>query len=532
MLRILLKKQLLELNQTFFYNRKKAKMRSKAGIIISILLYVLFMVGVIGGMFALFCISVCAPMAEAGMSWLYFAVFGLMAIMLGTFGSIFNTYSGLYQARDNDLLLSMPIPAKDILIARLLGVYFMGLMFSAVIMLPTIIVYWLVATFNVSVFMGGIVMLAVVSAIVLIFSCILGWVIAKINSKLKQKSFITVIVSLLFFAMYYFVCFRANALLQSLAANAVTLGGRIKGAAYPLYLFGKMGEGSKAAMLFWFSLSALLLLTEIYILSKTFIKLATATSSSAKSVYKAKRIAKKSPSRALFGKELARFTSSSSYMLNCGIGTIIMPIAAIVLLAKGSTFIPVLEKNFAANQAAIPVLFAAMTIAAASLNDITAPSISLEGRNLWIAQSLPIHPWQALKAKLNLQFAATLLPTAMMSCSAAAIINADAVGKLFTIVFPLLYVFMSACFGLFINLKSPNLTWTNETIPIKQSMSVMAAIFGGWIYTAAFVGLYFFIGYKIGAAAFFIAVSAVTLALAIILYQWLKTKGAMVFAKL
>ena len=61
------------------------------------------------------------------MGWLYFALMGLLAVLLGAFGSVFNTYSGLYLAKDNDLLLSMPIPVNTLMASRLLSVYLMGL---------------------------------------------------------------------------------------------------------------------------------------------------------------------------------------------------------------------------------------------------------------------------------------------------------------------------------------------------------------------------------------------------------------------
>ena len=77
------------------------------------------------------------------MGWLYFALMGLLAVFLGAFGSVFNTYASLYLAKDNDLLLSMPIPVRTMLLAsRLLGVYLMGLLYSGVVILPAVIVYW------------------------------------------------------------------------------------------------------------------------------------------------------------------------------------------------------------------------------------------------------------------------------------------------------------------------------------------------------------------------------------------------------
>lgn len=129
MLKTLLKKQLLELNYGFFYDQKKGKMRSKASSIVFIALYALLMIGFAGGMFGLFCTMVCGPLVEAGMGWFYFTIFGLFAIAMGVFGSVFNTYSGLYLAKDNDLLLSMPIPVRYLLTVRLAGVYLWGLCF-------------------------------------------------------------------------------------------------------------------------------------------------------------------------------------------------------------------------------------------------------------------------------------------------------------------------------------------------------------------------------------------------------------------
>jgi ABC-2 type transport system permease protein len=52
MLKILLKKQLYELNSSFFYDRKKGKARAKSTSILFIVLYALLMIVVIGGMFA------------------------------------------------------------------------------------------------------------------------------------------------------------------------------------------------------------------------------------------------------------------------------------------------------------------------------------------------------------------------------------------------------------------------------------------------------------------------------------------------
>lgn len=89
------------------------------------------------------------PMGAVEMDWMYFALMGFTSVFLGAFGSVFNTFSSLYLSKDNDLLLSMPIPVNAIMVSRLLSVYLMGLMYSASVILPAVllalsIVVWLV----------------------------------------------------------------------------------------------------------------------------------------------------------------------------------------------------------------------------------------------------------------------------------------------------------------------------------------------------------------------------------------------------
>ena len=57
---------------------------------------------------------------------------------------------------------------------------------------------------------------------------------------------------------------------------------------------------------------------------------------------------------------------------------------------------------------------------------------------------------------------------------------------------------MAACFyavlmaeiGLVLNLKIPNLHWTSEIIPLKQSAPVTIALLGGWLVIVALAGIY------------------------------------------
>ena len=78
-------------------------------------LLILYCVIVFGAMFGFLFYSMYAPFAELGMDWLYYSVAAMLSTMLCFVGSVFFTQSTLYEAKDNELLMSMPIPAPAIL---------------------------------------------------------------------------------------------------------------------------------------------------------------------------------------------------------------------------------------------------------------------------------------------------------------------------------------------------------------------------------------------------------------------------------
>lgn len=521
-----------EIFRSYFYDAKKNKKRSAVSTILFMVFFVVLMVGVMGGLFTWLSGTICEPLVSVGLGWMYFVLMGLLAIFLGAFGSVFNTYSGLYLSKDNDLLLALPIPVRSIMISRLLGVYLMGLMYSAVVIVPAIIVYWQNVPFTAGVFFGTLLLLIDISVIVLVLSCLLGWAVAKISTKLKSKSFITVLISLLFFAAYYFCYFKASLFIKKMLANAAVYGANIKGKAYPLYLFGRVGEGNLFAILIvTVVVFALLALTGL-ILSRSFLKIVTVTTNTKKAKYKEETARVKSGFGAMLAKEFGRFTSSANYMLNCGLGVLLLPAAGIWMLFRGQKTIHVLEAIFGERAGFSATLVCAAICMIGSMNDMAAPSVSLEGKNIWLPQSLPIAPWQVLKAKLSVQLILTGIPALFAVLCAAVILPCTLIEKAAVILVVVLYVMLSACFALYMGVKSPNLTWTNEIGPIKQSMSVMFAMFGGWAYAVALAGIYLIIGWKIGLIVYLGIVLLITLTLTVILYRWLKKQGAKLFANL
>ena len=104
--------------------------------------------------------------------------------------------------------------------------------------------------------------------------------------------------------------------------------------------------------------------------------------------------------------------------------------------------------------------------------------------------------------------------------------------KALLVIVTLLYTLLSALAALALGLKMPNLTWTNETTPIKQSGCVMLSLFANWFYALALGGLYFLCGNALSAAVYLAIFAVVTAAGSALLLRWVKKQGARIFAAL
>ncbi|MGM9641966.1 MAG: hypothetical protein ACI3XI_02020 [Eubacteriales bacterium] len=529
MTKALFKKQLMEVFSWLYKDRKTGKLRSAQGIVAFAVLY-LILFGILGSMFYAMAEMLCTPLLDLEMGWMYWCLMGLIGVFLGVFGSVFNTYSSLYCAKDNDLLLSMPIPVSRILLVRLFGVYAIGLMYELIVMVPAVLVWFIRAPFSPVGAVCVVLIPLLLSVLVLVLSAVLGWVVALVAGKLKHKNIITVILSLAFIAVYYYVYGKATEMLGNLLANADAVGEKMRSVLYPLYQMGLAAEGNALSMLIFTVIIGALFAAVYAVLSHSFLRLATANRGSAKVKYNAKAQKAGSVESALLKKELRRFLGSANYMLNCGLGIIFMPTAAVLLCLKANAVREVLSLPFL--ESYVPLLAVAAVCMVASMNDITAPSVSLEGKNLWIAHSLPVTGRQVLAAKLKLHLILTVIPAIPLVAVVEWLIRPDLPSAVLIPIAIIAFIVLMATLGLCINLKAPNLDWTSEIVPIKQSMSVLIALFGGWVMIMALGGLYLLLKSVVSPVLFLVLACVLLFSLSAVALRWLFTRGERIFAAL
>lgn len=531
MIRALFKKQIMESFSWIYMDRKTGKNRTKASLLIYGLLYI-WIFGVLGVVFYLLAQSLCAPLVQAGIGWLYFAVMGLVAVVIGVFGSVFNTYSALYQARDNNLLLSLPISAGKLLVMRLSGVYMMGLLYEVLAIIPALILWFSCQRLPSVGVLFSLLIPLVLSVFILTLSCVVGWGVAKISSRVKSKAFVTVALSLGFIAVYYYGYFHAYSYLMSFLENADAIAASGMKHWNPLYHLGIAAEGNVGSMLFFTGIITLFFAVVYLVLRNSFLKIATSNRGAAKVQYQEKTVKVGNADSALLRKEFRRFTGSATYMMNCGLGCVFLVIAAMAILLKQDLLKEMLYAMFAPEDSRIPLMAAAAVCLMTTMNDMTAPSISLEGKNLWLIQALPVSGWQVLKAKLKLQLILTLIPTALLVVCVEYVFRFGVVYNILIPVLAALFILFMAESGLVVNLKMPNLNWTSEVAPVKQSAGVVMVLLGGWGIVAALGALYFAVADFVMPLLYMITVCVVLSAASVYMFLWLKNRGAGIFSRL
>ncbi len=518
MFKALLKKQFRE----FFVgvtSGRKGSGSKKIGKVGFIVLYAICFVSLCFAFFGMSA-AIAEPIVAIGQNWLFYTLMTIVALALAVVGSAFTAYTSIYNAKDNELLLSMPIPPAYLLIVRMITIFLLALMFEAVVYLPAMVYYWLLCGTTIMNVIAPIVVMFMLAFIATIISCIMGWIIGLIAVRTKNKNIATVVVSLLLIGGYYVFYFNIQKILDSVVTNLDRF-------QFGLHIIGDAATGKIIPLIILVVLTAVAFAITCYILSKSFIGIITKKVAGKKVVYKQHALqATNNIKKVLLRKEFKRFKNSAAYMLNCGLGIILMPLAGVLLLVKASDMGSFLEL-VPAGVIEVGVMCLAMLVA--GMNTLTVPSVSLEGPSFWITRSLPINTYEILEAKLKLHKLLTVPPALIMLVLSSIALKVDTSVMLIMALSVYIAIIVQAQIGLILNLKMPNLDWVNETVPIKKSFAPVIAIFGSWIISAAIFGVFLLLRNKIG-YAIFIDICLIVLALTSrFLGDWIRKGGVRIY---
>ncbi len=457
-------------------NKKNGKERISRGRVILIALLYLYLVVVFGGLFTTLAFSMAPVLISAGLDWFYFSAFMIMAFAVVFIFSIFETKSELFECKDNELLLSMPIKPHDIVLSRMFTVLVYNYLETALVLLPAIAVY---AGFGGSIkgIAGSVIMLLLLPLLATSLAAGVGYLVALISRRLKNNTFITTAISLVFLLLYFWgygtFLGSGEEEVDFIALSKSFTGLRFVGEAavcHPLFLslFVLLTLGVSAAA--------------YLIISRSYIKIVTAKDGAKKKKYKDTYLKKSPIMAALIKKELRLFSSSATYMLNAGLGMVFTVVVGVVVLVNKETIPELLAAltDVGTDREVLLRIFAALISAAlifvGSTNTISASALSLEGKRLWITKTLPISARQILIAKTAPAAILPILPNLFASVCFIIALLPDPFTSLLMLLIPVTASLMSALLGTVLNAAFPKFEYQNDAQAVKQSLSVFLSM--------------------------------------------------------
>lgn len=465
--------------------------------------------------------------------WMYFAVAGIAAFLFSVIGSIYLAQASLFSAQDNDLLLSMPIPPAKILVARSVALYLIALSVQAVVLLPALIVYLVFAGFSLPVLVMALIAGLLLPLPTLALSILLGWLLALVSARLRRKNLVVVLLSIAALAAYFVGYSRLIAAMEELMLRGHQIAQAVKGAIPPAYHYGlALAEGKLPSLLLFALFCILPFALVMALVAANYRQVLTTRRGTPKIAYKGGGLKASSLMQALTIKEVRRFFSSPMYMLNAGFSLLFM-LGLPIYLAIDKNVLNMFQQELHILAPFLgPAAVGLLSVMAGSVF-ISSVSISMEGKALWILQSLPVQPIQALLAKAAAHFAISLPVVIAAGIITGLALRLDAFMFASCLLLPLLFTIFSSFLGLILNLRFPKLNWRNETEPVKQSMSPFLAMTLGFLFPLTLSGLgIYLVGKGLNTQLYILLCASFTSLVSGLMYLALKAKADKAFLDL
>ena len=504
-----------------------SKGTAKKVLIIILFGYLILLAAVVSSFLCLSLLAFC----NMGKGWVYFAFIGVISLAFGVLMSVFATQNMLYGTKDNEFLLSLPIKPDNILMSRIIVLLALNTVINLVFTVPAGIIYAVNIGFSIVGFLCYLLSIVAFPMIVQAISCVFGWLLNKLYQKFNNKAFISLIFMLLFFEIYFYIYPKIMSITDSAFESKIMLSNdtvnNIHSWGWPLFAYGKGCEGDFLYALCFLAIALGIFALVYGVIRINYLKTLLATKSSGKLNKKAHKLSIKSPVKSVCFKELRLFFTCPVYLTNMGLGILLIPIMTIAgIIFKSDVVDFVNQFSFISNETGNIISLAMVCAVAflASMTIVSAASISLEGKSLWILKSLPISGKTVVKGKLLAHIVLVVPISVICGFVLSLCFNADFLSALMCAVNCGLVGLLVGVLGLIFNLLVPRFDWVNEVTPCKQSMAVMLTMFISMFYSIAIAivsGIVFFLfSPAICMLIQFALLIVPTLALYLVLIKW------------
>lgn len=473
-----------ELNIFKIKNKNTSSKISKAILPIFLTIAVMFSVGSYAYLLA-------EQLAPMHLTYIMLTMFIVATVLLTIIEGIYKSQGMLFDVKDNDLLFSLPIKKSNILFSRMLKLIAFQYLYNSVFILPALATYIMFEKPGIMFYLVSIVMIIILPIIPTIIACFVGYIIKGISSVVKFKKVMQTILSTILCLAILWVSFNMQNVGKVIVQNATSINEIISKLYLPAGLYIEIIQNfSMVKFIELIAINIVPLIIFVYIASILYFKIISksseASTSSIKKNKKTKtKIRAKKPINALILKELKRYFSSPIYIFNTGFGLILIVVFTIGICTNLNGVIETISKGQLRVEdkgkilEMLPQIYMQAIMFMILMTQITASSISIEGKSFEITKSLPISTEKIFLAKI---MSSNIITMPLLLISDIIFVIAYKV-QLLQVIYILLMSLILPNFvaieGLLINLIYPKMDANSDVEIVKQSTSTMISIFLG-----------------------------------------------------
>lgn len=466
----------------------RGRSRKKAATGLGAIIMIAFLGLYLSGLYSFMLMDVLAPLH---MEVLVFIFMGIGALVGGLLFTTFAVKGVVFGGKDNDLLLSMPVSSTVLMASRVTAIYLENLVFSLFVLLPAGVVCLLTtqsgAGFSLLFWVRLVIAALALPLLDTALSVLLGALVAFLSTKAAGGALGQNIVMGVYLAAVFYFSFNLSGMLQELSANAAGVQDSLTWAA-PILWMGEGIMGNWGLLLAFAVCCALPFALVVLGLGRVYRQAVTAFQArAARNDYRLSAQSASGQKKALLMKEARRFFGTPMYFWNAGIGLVMLlagGAAALVMRDDLREMVRIVGPSVAMPMAGAVIGFCLCSCV------ITAPSISIEGRYLWILREAPIKEDTLLWIKVGFQLLASLPCTVFAVVCITAALELPLWQGAVLLAATVIFAIGQAMFGMLVGLAFPKLDAVNETVVIKQSLATMLAMFIPMALLGAAGGLY------------------------------------------
>lgn len=473
-------------------------------------------------------------LAPMGLTYIILTIFIIITSLLTLIEGVYKSQGILFEAKDNDLLFSLPISKSKIFFIRIFKFITFQFLYNSLFMLPAIIVYAMFENPNISFYLISFVMLILAPIIPGIVASIIGYIIKGVSSRFKARNIVQVILTSIMLLLMFYASFNIQGMIANIAQNASSINDVITKLYYPAGLYINLIQNFNLLdLLILFAINIIPAIGFVYLASIFYFKIISKVgekSNNSKKTIDKKAFKVRSQLLGLINKEIKRFFSSPVFMINAGFGMVLMIAVTIAISINFDGMVNTILQgqdigiSISEIKAMLPKIFYGFVVFTSCMTSMTSSMISLEGKSFNITKSLPVSPKKILLAKILTSNIISIPVILLCDIIFFVVFKIAIIDIAFILLASILIPTFIAIIGLLMNLKYPKMDATSDTEVVKQSMSSMISVFIGILVGMISISV-MILGSKINLELFIILELLIFSIIVFILWKVLKKYG-------